>query len=162
MKLKLVAVFASVLLVATGAAMAMPGNAPDHAQDGNAQADDHAADDTDESDGNEAGERADETANDSEASENASDARRGPPADVPAAGAADDANGSQGPPVDMPEQVPDFVSDIHETVGNFAGGAVDGAQSLGETVSALTPDGSGAAGNAPTDDVGTATATPAP
>jgi len=80
---------------------------------------------------------------------------------VPAASAADAANGSQGPPVDMPEQVPDFVSGIHETVGNVAGGAVDGAQSLGEEISALTPDGSGAAGSAPTDDAGTATATPA-
>ncbi|QLH82543.1 hypothetical protein [Halosimplex pelagicum] len=154
MKLKIVAVFASVLLVATGAAMAMPGNAPDHAQDGNAQADDHS----------QSGDRAEDDADefDSNATESDSDARRGPPADVPAAGGADDANGSQGPPVEMPEQVPDFVSGVHETIGNVAGGAVDGARSLGEKISALTPDGADAAGNASADDIGNATATPAP
>ena len=172
MKLKLVAVFASVLLIATGAAVAMPGSAPDHAQDGNAQADDHAQDDADAADAAEAAknessadaddEDAEESAagNDSEASGNDTD-RRGPPGDVPGAGAADAADSSQGPPVDMPEQVPDFVSGIHETIGNVAGGAVDGAQSLGERISALTSGGSDA-GDAPTDEAGNATATPAP
>lgn len=160
MKLKLVAVFASVLLVATGGALAMPGNAPDHAQDGNAQADDHA--DAAAENASATDDAADANESDAEASENDSDARRGPPADVPAASGADHANGSQGPPVDMPAQVPEFVGDIHETIGNVASDAVDGAQSLGERISALTPDGSDAAGNVPTDDIGNATATPAP
>ncbi|WP_436931064.1 hypothetical protein [Halosimplex halobium] len=157
MKLKLAAVFASVLLVATGAAVAMPGNAPDHAQDGTAQADDHAQDDADE--GAENGSAADD-ASDSGADGNDSDARRGPPSDVPAAGAADAANGSQGPPVDLPAQVPDFVSDIHETVGSAGGGAVDGAQSLGERISDLTPNDGADAENG-TDAPDEATATPA-
>jgi hypothetical protein len=151
MKLKIVAVFASVLLVATGAAMAMPGSAPDHAQDGNAQADDHAQDghanEANESDAN-------------EAAENDSDDRRGPPADVSGAGAADAANGSQGPPVDLPAQVPDFVGDIHETVGSHVGGAVDSAESLGEKISSLTPGDEADAENG-TDAPDEVTATPA-
>ncbi|WP_436926580.1 hypothetical protein [Halosimplex amylolyticum] len=161
MKLKLVAVFASVLLIATGAAMAMPGNAPDQAQDDNAQADDHARDGANESDanGSAADAEADDAANESDAADE-SDDRQGPPSDVPAAGAADAANGSQGPPVDLPEQVPDFVSTVHEAIGNHVGGAVDGAQSLGEQISALTPDDDAA--NETASDAGNATATAAP
>jgi len=168
MKLKIVAVMASVLLIASGAAMAMPGNAPDQAQDDNAQADehaqgdDHAEDDANESDANEQAEDAgnesdaedaDETDDDAdadEAADNESEDRQGPPADVPAADAADNASDGQGPPVDMPEQVPDFVSDLHEAIGNHTSGAVEGAQSLGEKISDLTPaDADDNAGNAP-------------
>lgn len=146
MKLELVAVFASVLLVASGAAMAMPGDAPDHAQDGTAQADDHSqADDHAQADDH-------SQANDADAGENESAMPHGRPTDVPNGEAADAANGSQGPPVDLPEQVPDFVSDVHEVIGNHVDGAIEGAQSLGETISAMTP-GSDAAGNAPTDPV---------
>ena len=94
MKLELAAVAVSLLLVGTGAAMAMPGNAP-----ADAPADDHS--------------QADES--DEEAAENASE-RRGPPADVPAA--ADEDEASQGPPADLPAQVPDFVSDVHDAIRN--------------------------------------------
>lgn len=65
---------------------------------------------------------------------------RGPPTDV----------GSQGPPTDMPEQVPDHVSQIHDLVGQFLSGDLDG--SLGDAISDVTPEES-------TDD--NATATPA-
>lgn len=158
MKLKIVAVFASVLLLATGAAMAMPGNAPDQAQDGNATADEHAQDEHAQEGHNES------NANDSQAdaeadhATNESDDRQGPPTDVPGADAADAANGNQGPPVDLPEQVPGFVSDVHEAIGGHVGGAVDGAQSLGETISSLTPDDADESAA----DAGNATATAAP
>ncbi|MFB6173522.1 MAG: hypothetical protein ABEI39_02675 [Halobacteriales archaeon] len=168
MKLKLAAVMASVLLLATGAAVAMPGSAPDHAQDDDAQAadhsqgDEHAREDANESDAVDDADAADNSEPDDADKE--SDARRGPPADLPAAGAADAAEGSQGPPVDMPEQVPDFVNDVHETIGTHIDGTIDGAQSLGERISALTPgdEADADAGNATASDAGAATATPTP
>ena len=78
---------------------------------------------------------------------------------MPGADAADAANGSQGPPVDLPEQVPDFVGDVHETIGDHVSGAVDGTQSLGEKISVLTPDD---AADETASDAGDATTTPAP
>lgn len=57
-------------------------------------------------------------------------------------------SGDAGPPEDLPEQVPDFVSDVHDAVRDFLGGTID---SLGAAVSDLTPGGdagdNGAAGN---------------
>lgn len=47
-------------------------------------------------------------------------------------------NGDAGPPDDLPEQVPDFVSDIHGAISDFIGGSID---SLGDVVSGLTPGG---------------------
>ena len=47
-------------------------------------------------------------------------------------------SGDAGPPEDLPEQVPDFVSGIHDAVRDFLGGTID---SLGEAVSDLTPGG---------------------
>lgn len=41
-----------------------------------------------------------------------------------------------GPPVDMPENVPDHVSEIHSSILDFLSGAIDG---LGEAVSDVTP-----------------------
>jgi len=123
MKLKLAAVAVSLLLVGTGATMAMPGNAP-----ADAPADDRS--------------QADES--DEEAAENASE-RRGPPADVPAA--ADEENASQGPPADLPAQVPDFVSDVHDAIRNHEGGA--DADPLGDLVSSLTPGDGGEESSAP-------------
>ena len=52
------------------------------------------------------------------------------------AGQSDDA----GPPSSLPDQVPDFVSDLHETIGDFLSGSVD---NLGEAVRSITPGGSG-------------------
>jgi hypothetical protein len=46
--------------------------------------------------------------------------------------------GDAGPPDDLPEPVPDFVSDVHGAIGDFLGGAVD---SLGDAVSGVTPGG---------------------
>ena len=123
MKLELAAVAVSLLLVGTGVAMAMPGNAP-----ADAPADDRS--------------QADES--DEEAAENASE-RRGPPADVPAA--ADEENASQGPPADLPAQVPDFVSDVHDAIRNHEGGA--DADPLGDLVSSLTPGDGGEESSAP-------------
>lgn len=49
------------------------------------------------------------------------------------AGPSDD---SAGPPDDLPGPVPDFVSDIHDAIQQFLDGGID---SLGETVSDITP-----------------------
>jgi hypothetical protein len=51
-------------------------------------------------------------------------------------GPSDDA----GPPSSLPDQIPDFVSDLHETIGDFLWGSVD---NLGEAVRSITPGGSG-------------------
>ena len=50
---------------------------------------------------------------------------------------------SGGPPGDLPEHVPEFVGELHGSIRAFLAGSVD---SLGETVSGLTP---GGAENAP-------------
>jgi len=53
--------------------------------------------------------------------------------------APDDAGpGSAGPPTDMPGPVPDFVGEIHRTIGEFLDGSID---SLGSAVSDVTPGG---------------------
>ena len=141
MKLELAAVAVSLLLDGTGAAMAMPGNAPaDAPADDRSQADEGAADE--HADANET--ESDDAESDGEAAENASE-RRGPPADVPAA--ADEENASQGPPVDLPAQVPDFVSDVHDAIRNHEGGA--DADPLGDLVSSLTPGDGGEESGAP-------------
>jgi hypothetical protein len=41
-----------------------------------------------------------------------------------------------GPPGDLPGAVPDFIGDIHETIGGFLDGTVE---TLGKAVSDLTP-----------------------
>jgi hypothetical protein len=53
--------------------------------------------------------------------------------------APDDAGPDQaGPPPDLPGPVPDFVEEIHRTVGEFLDGSID---SLGSAVSDVTPGG---------------------
>ncbi|MFB6120268.1 MAG: hypothetical protein ABEJ68_04035 [Halobacteriaceae archaeon] len=94
---QLLAVGVAALLVTTGGALALGGNAPV-----STPADDHA----------------NETAADhaGTADENGSAAD----------GHADAAeNGSAGPPVELPAQVPDFVSDIHSAINNHIENAVD-------------------------------------
>lgn len=54
-------------------------------------------------------------------------------------------NGTAMPPVDMPEQVPDFVSEIHQLIRDFHAG--DLAGSLGEAISDVTGAEGDAAGN---------------
>lgn len=111
---KLAAVALAALLVSAGAAAAIPGTTPDEAQ-----ADDHAADSTSDH-------------ADDDRDENAS----ANPTDTPATPAGEnrsaDATAQQGPSVELPSQVPDFVSTVHETIRD----AEDG---LGEMVSDLTP-----------------------
>ena len=56
--------------------------------------------------------------------------------------APDDAGPDEaGPPTDLPGPVPEFVEEIHRTVGAFLDGSVD---SLGSAVSELTPGGEAA------------------
>ena len=107
MQLTKIAGVALALLLVTGTAAAMPGAAP-------AQADEHTDDVTDDTD---------------ESDPAADAAERG--ADRPGSAA------ERGPPVDLPSQVPDFVGDIHDRIGQFLDG--DLAGSLGEHLSELTP-----------------------
>jgi hypothetical protein len=107
---KTAGVLLAVLLVATAGAAALPGNAPADSQAG--QADDKTDADT--------GAPADagpEMNNSDADSENATD--------------ADD---RRGPPTDMPAQVPDHVSQIHDLVHQYLDGDID---NLGEHISDL-------------------------
>lgn len=45
-----------------------------------------------------------------------------------------------GPPSDLPEPVPDFVSDLHGAISEFLSGSVD---HLGEALRSITPGGGG-------------------
>jgi len=138
---QIVGVLLAVAVVAVGATAAAPGNAPTDAP--SAQGDDHPSDQadadragTDAAPGDDPADAAD-VANASDGHENGSVAARsatgatgghGPPADA----------GERGPPTDLPAQVPDFVSQIHETIGQHPDGALEG--SLGDHVSDLTPE----------------------
>jgi hypothetical protein len=115
MKLTRIAVvLLAVLVVATGAAAALPGNAPTDAP-------------------------VEQPANDSDdATREAND----PPA-VAAGGESDRVGGTgeapvdrQGPPADLPSQVPDFVSGIHDLINQKIDGTIS---NLGEEISSVTP-----------------------
>jgi hypothetical protein len=119
---KIASVLVAVLLVASAGAAAMPGNAPADSRAG--RADDH-------------GDNADDAAN---ASDERTPERNGSAAaadehrlDHAGAAAADD---KRGPPTDMPAQVPDFVTEIHELINQNLDGSLQG---LGEALSAATP-----------------------
>ncbi|AUG47987.1 hypothetical protein BVU17_10830 [Haloarcula taiwanensis] len=124
MKLTTIAGGLLAVLVITGSAAALPGAA-------GAQADAHA----DNAEANTATEQAANettTANENESGGAAEAAdRRGPPAD---AGQAAD---QRGPPSALPEQVPDFVSEIHTLIDQKQAGELTG--NLGEQISDLTP-----------------------
>jgi len=119
---KIASVLLAVLLVASAGAAAMPGNAPADSQAG--QADDHS-----------------DSAGDGASAANASDQR---PDDAGSAGMADNdsdagaaaADDKRGPPTDMPAQVPDFVTEVHELINQKLDGTL---QNLGEALSAATP-----------------------
>lgn len=114
MNLKLIAAgFLALAVVATGAAAALPGNAPVDAP---------MDDKTDVETADEAGEQ--HAAGDRKRHTVQSHAQR---ADGAAAG-------QQGPPVDLPGQVPDFVGEVHDLIRQH----VDGI--LGHQVSDVTPD----------------------
>ncbi|SIS10905.1 hypothetical protein SAMN05421752_111131 [Natronorubrum thiooxidans] len=51
---------------------------------------------------------------------------------------------ADGPPNDLPDPVPEFVSDILGAIADFIGGALE---ALGETVRGLTPGGDAAGSN---------------
>lgn len=126
---KIVGALLAALVVASGAAAAMPGNAPADSQAG--QAGNYVDDSADER--ADAMDEADETDGDKmdEANETAGDER------AAAAGPSDD---RRGPPSDMPAGVPDFVSQIHDLIGQ----KIDGTLSdLGDAISQVTPGGSG-------------------
>ncbi|WP_049901597.1 hypothetical protein [Natrinema sp. J7-1] len=111
----LIAVTCAVLIAATGFAAAAPGNAPvsvDSSAD-DRRGNDHAT--ADHADGN------------AEHRENGA-----------AADSGADASTGQGPSGDLPEQVPDHVSAIHDRVSTFLSGGLDG--SLGDAISSVTPD----------------------
>jgi len=156
MQLKLAAVAVALMLVATGAATAMPGNAPDDAQaDDHANADDHAqaaedADNSSEADADAAD--VNETATDADEKPDAN-ATQGPPASVPASDKAEsaaNASDQRGPPVELPSQVPDFVSEIHNAITDHLSESLPG-ENLGQQIGDLLPGGNGATGNMPTD-----------
>lgn len=122
---KIAGVVLAVVLVAGGTAAALPNDAPTtNAPDTPAQAENvtEAPDNETDADANET-ERGPHAMNESE---------RGPPADR----GPDTAE--RGPPTDMPEQVPDFVTEIHETINTFLSGELDG--DLGSAIAEITPD----------------------
>ena len=121
MKLPQIAsVLLAVVLVATAGAAAMPGNAPVDAQTG--QADENYNDSADEG-------AIDANASDAQDAQNDSEAQNNSDASAP-----DD---RRGPPTDMPEQAPDFVTEIHELINQKLDGTLE---DLGEALSAVTPD----------------------
>ena len=146
MKLEKIAALAlAALLVTAGAAAAMPGNAPDGSgADEHEQASDHRPDDADharEDNGTDVGERVgalaanesdDDNATERDA-EHAANARRN--IDAASSQRAEDVRGL---PVDMPEQVPDHVTAIHQLIVDFLSGDLDGE--LGASVSDVTPE----------------------
>jgi hypothetical protein len=96
----------------------------DHAEQAEANGDAHNASDGD-------GQSADVPADDADG--NATDG-----ADTGAENRDDAAADGQGPPADLPAQVPDHVTQIHDLIRSFVGG--DGDGSLGDSVSDATPD----------------------
>lgn len=111
----------ALLVVATGAAAAMPGAAPVDAPD---QADNQTAD-------------ADEEAAQTDMNETAAD-ERDADEERQAGGPPEEAAGERGPPADMPGAAPDFVSEIHATIQDHLSGAVE---DLGAAISEITPGG---------------------
>ncbi len=112
----IIAVALAALIAATGFAAAAPGSAPVSVDTG--------ADGTD---------AADHPANDN--AQSADDRDNG--SENGTAAGADDRNG-QGPAGDLPEQVPDHVSAIHDRISAFLSGDLE--TSLGDAIGDVTPD----------------------
>lgn len=124
-RLTMIAAGLAVLVLATGAVLAQPGNAP---VDVGAQTDDHgqAADH-----GQSADHQMTDTDHTNETAETESDDAGSQAAAAPEA----DAHGNdaeQGPPVEMPTPVPDRVADIHEMIQKFIDDDLEG--SLGQSL----------------------------
>ncbi|MFA9416294.1 hypothetical protein [Natrinema sp. HArc-T2] len=124
----LIAAVFAVLIMATGFAVAAPGNAPVDVDTGADSTDDHAESEpqhaTDHDD------RRENAATERNGNGAAADEHNGN-------GAADERNG-QGPNVDLPAQVPDHVSTIHDRISSFLSGDLE--TSLGDAISEVTPD----------------------
>lgn len=133
---KITGALLAVLLVTAGTAAALPGNAPadtpatDEAQASNTTHTPAATQPTDEAsdDGNESA--TDEPRRGPPATQN----RHGPPADR---GNAEAHEGRRGPPVDMPDQVPDFVTQIHQLIRQHLSGVLD--VDLGSAIADVVP-----------------------
>lgn len=97
--------FLALAVVASGAAIAAPGNAPTDVPRNETAADQDVSD----------------------AADAGAENRAGPAVDA-----------DRGPPADLPDQVPDFVGDIHDLVRQHVSGSLDGI--LGHQVSDVTPD----------------------
>jgi len=138
---KLVAVAFAALVVTVGTVAAAPGNAPvdvgaDDQYDDQAAAGDDADADNESADGGPPADVPPSDAEDADADNESAD--DGPPADVPPSDAEDAGPADRGPPADLPAQVPDHVSEIHDLIGSFLNGDLDG--SPGDAVSDATPD----------------------
>jgi hypothetical protein len=134
---KIASVLLAVLLVATAGAAALPGNAPDKAQAGQADGNYENG-----SDAAEAANASEDDAQETSEADNESEMDNESEAKPDHAGAASEragaaANGERGPPTDMPAQVPDFVTQIHELVNQKLDGSLD---NLGEAIQGVTPD----------------------
>lgn len=125
----LIAALFAVLIMATGFAAAAPGNAPVDVDTGADSTDDHAESEpqhaTDHDD------RSETAATERNENGAAADERNGN-------GAATDERNGQGPNVDLPAQVPDHVSTIHDRISSFLSGDLE--TSLGDAISEVTPD----------------------
>lgn len=135
MKLHVIAAIALVVLVATaGVAVAAPGNAPDNPGEAD---DEHGASD-DAPDGEPAEDQSIDE-DDVNRSENASaTADRGVEMSENESAADGDVSAvhAQGSGEDLPAQVPDHVSQIHDLIRQFFDGELAG--SLGEAISGVT------------------------
>ncbi|MFB6073771.1 MAG: hypothetical protein ABEJ89_02020 [Haloarculaceae archaeon] len=162
--IRTIAVVAAVLVLATGAAAAMPGHA---------QADDHAENATQAPAGDHhVDEQAGNDAADSSPATSGNETAHGHAADQAESGHAAADHGARGPPIDLPAQVPDFVSEIHHMIRQFLDGSLGG--SLGDAVSGVAGNAtggahggasagtSGHAGTPTSNGAGNATATPGP
>lgn len=134
---KLIAIALVTIVAAAGIAVAAP---PDHAGAGNAPIDvpndEHANDNADDgSDNADDGlNNADENASDADANERAYEGAGNADGVAPAQAGAGSDQAERGPPADLPEQVPDHVSEIHDLIRGFMDGSVE---NLGEQISAV-------------------------
>ena len=138
-KLTLVAVGLAALLLVAGTAAAIPNQAADQAQTQSDSKDDHgtnAAQDESDAGADTANATPANTTDDESPADHAGDRARDRNR-TQESQPASEAGKAEGPPVDMPAQVPDHVTRIHETIRSFLAGDVDG--SLGDAISDIVP-----------------------
>ncbi|WP_229121383.1 hypothetical protein [Halapricum desulfuricans] len=128
---KIAGIALAVVLIAGGTAAALPGNAPaDAPVPDQANTNETVTDAADANETDESADRADRRPH--EATERGPPAERGPHMSENASAA------ERGPPTDMPEQVPDFVTELHETINQFLSGELEG--DLGAAIADVTPE----------------------